>query len=236
MTGVIRKATLLAALGLVVAVSVATAGIPSPANCTFPTYIDLVGYNVSGVVDPRGAFTVTIRDIGNFPVVNQLVSVGFNALTVPAENFRIYNAFPGFISCQCAEATTDINGLASFAAIPGGGKNTGNRAAGLAFTGASAATFYAGSCGGIILGTAHVTAYDENGGATTKGVEIGDLSAWVSDYNYRCSPPTMYRSNFNHSVDGVCPSNSAVGIADLSSWVNVYNAQTSKYSFGTLCP
>ena len=215
MTGVIRKAALLAVIGLVAAVSVATAGIPSPANSTVPVYIDLVGCSISGVVDPLGSFTVTVLDIGNFPVVNQLVSVAFNT------DVKIFGAFPGFASCQVAEATTNLSGVATFAAIPGGGK-------GGAFTGASAATIYAGSVGGIVLGTAHVTTLDENGAVSTKGVDITDLGAWVTDYNARAVLPLMRRSDFNHS--------GAVEITDLGKWFTVYNSLLSKYSCGTLCP
>jgi len=215
MTGVVRKATFLAILGLAALVSVAAAGVPDPAHCTFPTYVDLSGCNGSGVVDPTIGFSVTIRDIGNFPVANQIVAVGFN------NDAKIFNAFPGFSTCQCAEATSDLSGVATFH-VPGGGR-------GGAFLGTNAATFYAWTCGSsTVLGTAHVTTFDENGGVATKGVDITDLGAWVNDYNARATPPVRYRSDFNHS--------GAVDITDLGAWVRVYNAQTSKFSCGTLCP
>lgn len=219
MTGVVRKATFLAILGLAALVSVAAAGVPDAAHCTIPTAIDIGGCNGSSVVDPTIFFTCTIRDIGNFPVANQLVAVSFDS------DVRLYNAFTGYVSCQCVEATTDINGLATFY-VPGAGKNTSG---GASYTGGAAATFYAWNCGSTtVLGTANVSTYDENGGVTTKGVDITDLSSWVADYNARITPPVKYRSDFNHS--------GALDIVDLSFWVRVYNAQTSKYSCGTLCP
>ena len=220
MTRVIRKAALLAVIGLVAAVSVATAGIPSPANSTVPTYIDLASCNGSGVVNPAMAFTVTVLDIGNFPVVNQLVSVAFNT------DVKLYNAFPGFVSCQVAEATTGIDGVAHFAAIPGAGKNTNG---GLTFTGASAATIYAGSVGGIVLGTSHVTTMDENGAVTTLGVEVLDLAAWGADYNARnnVGRPMMRRSDFNHL--------GTLDVIDLALWGAVKNG-VYKAACGTLCP
>jgi hypothetical protein len=219
MTGVVRKATFLAILGLAALVSVAAAGVPDPAHCTFPTAIDLGGCNGSAVVDPNVFFTVTVRDIGNFPVANQLVAVGFN------NDVKIFNAFPGFVSCQCVEATTDLSGVATFH-VPGSGRNS-NGVAG--FTGAAAATFYAWNCGSsTVLGTANVSVFDQNGFVSTKGVEITDLGAWVADYNARATPPVKFRSDYNHS--------GAVDIVDLSFWVRVYNSQASKFSCGTLCP
>jgi len=221
MTGVVRKATFLAVLGLAAAVSVATAGVPDPADCTIPSYVDLGGCDGAGAVDPRVFFTCTIRDIGNLPVANQLVAVSFT------NHVKIFNAFPGFVSCQCVEATTDLSGVATFR-VPGGARNT---AGGGTFTGASSATFYAWNCGSTtVLGTAHVAAFDENGGTgVTKGVDITDLGSWVADYNNRLVPPVMHRSDYNHS--------GAVDIVDLSFWVGIYNIPAlSKFSCGTLCP
>lgn len=221
MTGVVRKATFLAVLGLAAAVSVATAGVPDPAHSSIPSYVDIGGCDGAGAVDPRVFFTCTIRDIGNLPVANQLVAVSFN------NDVKIFNAFPGFASCQCVEATTDINGVATFH-VPGGARNP---AGGASFTGASAATFYAWNCGSTtVLGTAHVAAFDQNGGNNVaKGVDITDLGSWVADYNAAGVPPVKRRSDYNH--DGV------VGIVDLSFWVGIYNPPAlSRFSCGTICP
>lgn len=219
MTGVVRKATFLAVLGLAATMSVAMAGVPSPANCTLPTSIQIGGCDGLDTIDPNIYFSVTIRDIGNFPVVNQPIACGFNT------DFRIYNGeFPGFVSCQCVEAVTDINGVATFR-VAGSGLNT-NGVAG--YTGALAATFYGWNCGNaLVIGQANVAAYDENGAVTTKGVEISDLSAWIADYNVRAVPPVRNRSDFT--------GNGAVDISDLSFWIRVYNTQLSRYTCGTLC-
>lgn len=219
MTGVVRKATFLAVLGLAAVVSVAMAGVPDPAHCTIPTYVDLGGCNGSAVVDPNVYFEVTVRDLANVPVANQLVACSFNT------DVRIYNAFTGFVSCQCVEATTNLSGVARFY-VPGAGKNASG---GASFPGTSAATFYAWNCGSTtVLGTSHVAVFDENGGVTTKGVEITDLSSWVNDYVNRAIPPVKRRSDFNHS--GV------LDIVDLSTWVHIYVLNGSKFSCGTLCP
>jgi len=214
MTGLVRKATLLVVLGLVAAVCVATAGIPYVPNCTIPAYINLVGCNGVGVVDPYGAFIVTVKDIGNFPVIGSVVSVSFNT------DVKIYDGgFPEFVSCQVAQAVTNVSGVATFAGIPGAGR-------GGVYTGAAAAAI---SADGYSLGTAHVSTPDENGGGSgTLGVEIGDLGAWATDYKNAASPPVMRRSDFNNL--------GTVEIGDLGRWATIYKSEASASDCGALCP
>ena len=90
MTGVIRKATILVALGLVAATS-AMAGVPSPANCTIPSFVDLVSCSGAGALPPAAKYkaTIIIRDLGNFPVANVSVSVRF------CTDAKIYQTIPG---------------------------------------------------------------------------------------------------------------------------------------------
>ena len=219
MTGAICRAVLSAVLGLAAAVGVAGASVCDCTFCTFPMYVDLGGCNGSGVVDPNVSFTVTLRDRGDVPIANQLLACSFSS------DVRIYTTSPGFASCQCVEATTDLTGAATFH-VQGAGRNTNG---GASFTGASAVTFYAWNCGSTcFLATAHVTTYDENGGVTTKGVEITDLSAWAADYANRAVPPVKRRSDFNHG--------GTVEIVDLSYWGRVFSSGHSRYSCGTLCP
>ena len=57
MTGLVRKAILLAVCGLLLVAATALAGVPVPAKCTFPSFIKVVGY--AGLVpDSRGTFTI----------------------------------------------------------------------------------------------------------------------------------------------------------------------------------
>lgn len=218
MTGVVRKATFLAILGLAAVVSVAAAGVPDPAHCTIPTGIHVGGCDGLGAQDPNVYFEVTIRDIGNFPVVNQLVAVEFNS------DLRVAQGVPQFVSCQCFEATTDANGVARFY-VAGSGFNTNGTSTKY---GTLAATFYGWNCGNsLVLGQANVAMYDLNGSVSTVGVDITDLGAWVADYN-AAEPPFRHRSDYNLS--------GLVDIVDLSKWVQVYNSQLSKFACGTLCP
>jgi hypothetical protein len=221
MTGLVRKATLLAVLGLVVTSAVALAGVPSPANCVRPAYIDLVGCNPAPTQDPYGTFSVLVRDLANNPISGCPVVVTFN------NDVRIYTVIPGLIVAGPAPRTvtaiSDLSGYAWFS-VSGAGQNTNG--SNTTNTGANAATFSV--CGYPLSGTAHVCTFDENGVLTTKGVEITDLAAWGADYNARLVPgrPMMYRSDFNHG--------GTLEIVDLATWGKVKNAGKSNVSCGTL--
>jgi len=213
MTGLVRKAMFLAVLGLLAATA-AFAGVPSCANSTFPTFIDLGACNVSAVPDTAfcNSYTtvVTVRDIGNFPVVNQLVSV------------LLKSDVATYDTDYCLEGTTDINGVARFCFL-GAGRNSAGTAS---YTGLGAARFFFGSCATSgWCTTANVCTYDENGYVGTKGVEITDLAAWAADFGVRL---TSYRprSDFNHG--------NSVEIVDMSYWANRFNSARSKYTCGTL--
>lgn len=230
MTGLVRKATIFAVLGLVAATS-AMAGIPSPANSTLPTplFFDVYGCKTS-VADPLNAVNavtgflnkVTIRDIGNFPVVNCLVTLTF------CNDVKLYNAVPGhaelIVSCSpsAISATTDINGVAQFYLV-GSTINTNGVA-----TGAGVGCISINACG-VDFGTATATVFDENGAAPgVKGVEGGDLSAWLGDFGKKAIIGYKGRSDFNH--------NASVEGGDLSIWLKVFGLGNSSQTCGTLCP
>ena len=223
MTGVIRKAAFLAALGLVVAVSVATAGIPSPANSSVPAFVDLVSCSSVGALPPYTKYqaTITVRDIGNFPVVNSKVSLHF------CTDVRIYSTIPGgTVVCPVYThtAVTDANGQVTVE-IPGAGFNTNGTSVGT--NGLNCVSWYADT---YLLGTSSVATYDEDGATllTRQGVAGSDLISWIAD---KTGLPYVYRprSDFNHlgSVDG----------ADLILWIQ-YKTSLPAYisSCGTLCP
>lgn len=76
MTGLVRKATLFTACGVLMAAA-AMAGVPSPANSTVPGSILIVG-NSAGVADTvSGVFAVTVRDLANNPINGSAVAVDF---------------------------------------------------------------------------------------------------------------------------------------------------------------
>ena len=101
---------------------VAVAGIPTPPNCTIPAYIDLVGCNSSGVVDPRGAFTVIMRDLDSTPFSGARIDIVFDG------EVCIYDSNGGYVEPRRVHAIADVNGVATFD-ISGAGRNTGGDAA-----------------------------------------------------------------------------------------------------------
>jgi hypothetical protein len=198
MTGLVRKASLLSACGLVLA-TVAMADEPSAGFHTAPEYIDLVGSN--GVSpDPAGSFTVVIRDLNQVPIAGVDVIVNLDAChdvqACPTATLR------GF---------TDASGSITFN-IVGAGGNTGNAAG----PGVGCAIIIAD---GVTIRRPTVTAYDENGAITASGVDGSDLSAWMSDFGAVATNGFKGRSDFNH--DG------SLGGADLSYWLTRFGSGTS---------
>lgn len=228
MTGLVRKATLLVVFG-VLAASAAMAGIPSQANSTLPQYLDVYGCKL-GVVDPlAGAVQnkVIVRDIGNFPVVNENVCITF------CSDVKLFNAVPGHaeLTVTCGSPTkicgvTDINGAVTFFLI-GSTINTNGVAAG---AGAGCATIAVGDGGGAgsFTAPATVTVFDENGAVGVKGVEGGDIAAWLGDFGKKTTIGYKGRSDFSH--------NALIEGADLSALLKVFGLGNSGQSCGTLCP
>jgi hypothetical protein len=217
MTGMIRKATLLVALGLVAATT-AMAGIPSPANCTIPAFIKVVG-SATGVPDPRGTFTVTVRDIGNIAVVGSVVTLDFSACTdmVLCSGASVTCTAPARVT-----GTTNASGVATFTVV-GGGLHPGGVFAG---PGAGCVTLRAD---GYVLGTATAVVYDLNGatvGAGKNGVAITDLPLFLADWG-----STIYRgrSDFNQ--------NGSLSITDLPVWLQLWGGNGSVSGCSTTyCP
>jgi hypothetical protein len=171
MTGLVRKATLLAALGLVVATS-AMAGIPYAANCTAPSFIKVVGF-AGALPDARGTFTVNIRDNANAPIANCLVQVDFTA--VP--DMRLCNT-GGTVSCGTAVVAglTNVSGDVVFT-ITGACGNTG----GLPGAGANGVSIYA--AGGVLIRTATAIVFDQNGLLSGgNGVGASDFVPLLKDW------------------------------------------------------
>ncbi len=199
MTGLVRKATLLAVCG-VLAASAAFASVPSPSNSTVPACISLVGNN-GGVIDPAGQFTVTVRDLANVPINNSLVVVDFSACS----GLTLCNtgAFAGVtLDCgtQTARAFTGVGGTVTFR-IAGHANNSGNQP--------PYATYNDGKvfADGVQIGQPTVHAFDHN----ASGMGAADLSAWLGDFFGGNNP-----SRSDYDCTG------ALGAADLSTWLGVF--------------
>lgn len=119
MTGLVRKATLFTACGILAAAA-AMAGVPSPANSTVPGAIVLVGGS-TGVADTvTGVFAVTVRDLANNPINGSAVAVDFSGaadLRVCSDQLNLES------TVNCAAKTvrrfTDAAGQTRFTIVGG---------------------------------------------------------------------------------------------------------------------
>ncbi len=190
MTGMIRKATIFVALGLM-ASSAVMAGIPSPGNCTIPAFVKVVGTN--GVPDPLGVGTVTVLDVSLNPVVGSNVTLNFTNCT----DTELCGA------AVSVSATTDAFGVATFTAI-GGGKHPGG-----IFPGAGAGCIEI-RADSYLLGTATAVVYDLNGANLGgNGVSISDLPLFLDDWG----DSGTYRGRSDFNQDG------SIQITDLPVWL-----------------
>jgi len=187
----IRKATLLVALGLVVA-SAAMAGVPSPANCHFNPFIDVMGTN-GAVVDPFGTYTVTVHDAGDLPCPGSVVTINFALAT----DIRLCTDFVPVGQtnyCNYASAIADINGVATF--IIGGAANNSGGSAGAYF---DAVEVRADS---YLLGNITGTAYDQNGripgGEGVTGTDASMLATDLGVFGGVDNPGYKGRDDYSH--------------------------------------
>jgi len=116
MTGLVRKAMLLAVCGLLAA-SAAVAHVPDPANSTCPApAIKVVGTDGT-VGDPLGAYTVTIRDFNNVPIENSSVVIDFSNSDVQlCTDQKDPDVIVDCVS-QTVRKLTDVNGHATFRVV-----------------------------------------------------------------------------------------------------------------------
>jgi hypothetical protein len=112
---------LLVVCGILASAATAVAQIPYPGWCIVPSFIRVVGY--SGTTpDALGTFMISVRDLGNYPILNSLVSIEFGNCT----DMRLCKDFRENVDCPTTVVSklTDANGDATFT-IVGGGKNSG---------------------------------------------------------------------------------------------------------------
>jgi hypothetical protein len=221
MTGLVRKAAMLAACGVVFGAAVAFAGVPSPTFSTIPERINLVGADAGTSTADAGPLyalvTVTVRDLGANPIANSSVVLDFSG---DVSDTRVGDAlsqlYPGVVA-NCGtfgvSSLTDALGVATFV-VMGGGKNP----TGVAHA-AGAGKVYAD---GVLLGSINVGMYDLNG---QDGVTLADLSLWSADYFSAANPD---RANYDQ-VGGV-------DLLDLSVWGGTYFAGGSNVSSAAYCP
>jgi hypothetical protein len=213
MTGLVRKATLLTAAGMLVA-SAAMAAVPSAANSTTPACISLVG-SIGGAPDnAAGQFSIIVRDLANNPLNGASVVVDLSGcLDLAICNDQLDpNAL---VNCgaKTTRKFTDATGTVTFTVL--GGSNGGGNASTLLDGGKIFAN-------GVLIKNPTVSAFDLDG---TGGVGANDLSAWLGDFGTA--------QNFGRS-DYDCSGN--LGANDLSFWLGVFGSGTMTASCGASCP
>lgn len=173
MSGLLRKAVLLASAGILAASS-AMAAVPSPADSDVPCGLNLVG-STGGVADVRGEFTIVVRDLAHNPIPASAVTIDFNACT---PDIRVCSVQPhAGVSADCSGSVGEINAVTDGSGtvvlrIIGGANNGGGSPPAAGF---KCATVFAD---GVNLGTINVGAYDQNGAG---GVNPADISVYLTD-------------------------------------------------------
>ena len=212
MTGLVRKATLLTAAGLLAA-SAAMAGVPSAANSVVPACVSLVGSS-AGVPDAVGTFSVTVRDLANNPLSGASVVVdisGCSELAICQDQLDA-NATVTCIG-KTTRKFTDALGQVTFTVLGGGNGNP-------------AATLLGGGkifANGTLIGSPTVAAYNLDG---QLGVAGGDLAVFLGDF---ASGFNYGRSDFDCS--------GGIGGGDLSFWLNTFsNGGSQIFCTTTSCP
>ena len=212
MTGLVRKATLLTAAGLLAA-SAAMAGVPSPTNSTTPLCITLVG-SLAGAPDAAGQFNIVVRDLANNPLNGASVVIDLsNCLDIAICNDQLDAAATVNCGAKTTRKFTDALGSVTFTVL-GGSNGAGN-----------ASTLLGGGrifANGTLIQSPSVSAYDLDG---ANGVGAADLSAWLTDFG---SGNAYGRSDYD------C--NGTVGAGDLSFWLTEFGAGTSAASCAVSCP
>ena len=186
----------------------------SPANCTVPSAVRVVG-TANGVPDrAAGEFLIVIRDLLYNPTAGALVVLDLSGV-------------PDVVLCtdqldanevmDCASHTvrksTDALGQARFTLV---GSSTG---ANDVPSPGWPARIYAN---GILVRDVSVSAFDLDG---SNGVGVGDLSVWLTDFGSGAPHP---RSDFDGSGD--------VSAGDLSEWLTEFGGSASTESCRAACP
>jgi hypothetical protein len=209
-----RRASVLAAVMLLIPAGRAWSDVPDPSQCDIPSGIHLVG-TLLGVPDPFGTFTVVVRGASTLPIRNVRVEIDFSQC---APDIKLCATQPGLEGMDCGDkrvwGTTDGAGRVSFTIVGSSNNMTG------------AAPGHALNCvriymEGIGISHARVAAFDQNG---VGGVNPVDMSVWLPD---SFSGTFFERSDYN--FDG----NLTPG--DLSLLLQVSLSTFSFTSCGSYC-
>ncbi len=216
MTGLVRKATLITACGMLLAAA-AMAGVPNPGTSTVPGGLSLVG-NASGVPDTStGVFQVTVRDLASNPINASSVAVDFSAANADEKICTDQLNANYTINCtaKTIRAYTNAAGQVRFTL-------NGGSVGGAAISTPGSVKIFAD--GVLLTGASFVSAAFDLDGAN--GVGGNDLSVWLTDFG---TAPGSQRGDYDYA--------GGVGGNDLSIWLTVFGLGGSANSCvgGTIC-
>jgi len=191
MTGLVRRATLLTAVGLLAATA-ALAGVPSAGTSTIGTSMLLGGTN-AGAADSRCQKTILVRDAASNPVPNSVVVINFTGCGSPNEiKISSTQPFAGmFVNCaaRTVSAVTNASGIATFRVVGAAAATSA------AFVGVGEGCASV-TADGVALGTMSVGTPDLNG-ATGGGGALGVTGQDTLQYTNHLFGVGLYRSRAN---------------------------------------
>lgn len=203
---------------LAAATSVSAASIPSAPDSDIPCGLMLVG-TTEGVADPRGAFTIVVRDLAHNPISGSSVVIDFDACEI---DIRVCSVQPfAGVSAECASgpvgevsAITDGTGTVTMR-IVGSGRHSVSSAAAEGFKCATVLV------DGVNFGNINVAVVDQNG---TGGANPADLSLLIDD---------NLDGDFEGRSDYNCTN--TISPADISLWLSHYFGGGSASSCASYC-
>ena len=231
MTGLVRKATLMAACGLLVSAA-AMASVPSPCNSTLPCGIPVVGQTAS-VADPLGQFTITVKDLANAPVANSSVVIDFSACCndVHLSSTQWGAGVTVDVPTKTVRAIGNASGVVTFRIMGGADAAAISPSGGCAKVYADGVLLSDGTCQPASV---QVAVYDLNGDlGGGAGMGPADLSVWLADF---FATPSPYRARADYDFNVLCTKD--IGPADLSKWLAVFfgNGSTGNGPAFIACP
>jgi hypothetical protein len=228
MTGLVRKATLLTACGLMLA-AWASAGVPNPSKTALAstTCIATVGKDVA-TADPQTGILalvtipnnrIVVRDVNDAPVAGSSVVVDFQPCNTTDIQVCSVQGQAG-LSILCGGGFRNVtlsanpSGVAFFSIIGNSNNITGT----IAGTTTACAKVYAD---GILVTTVKVASYDQDG---TGGIGGADLFLFFQDQSILPGPSPAPSTRSDYDGDGT------VGGADLFYFFTVQGPGASSSS------
>jgi len=226
MTGLVRKATLIAACGLLTAAT-AFANVPSPGNSTVPRIVPVVGTQ-NGVVHPGKSITVTVNDFLGNPIGGSAVLVDFGGM-VDVRLCTAVVAGTGTVNCGASTvlASTNASGQVTLTILgqalnAGGPSKVGHNV--------GAGTIYAD---GVPLGNFHSPTILQDENNTIDGNDVVRVLKDKDTYALGGAPE--FRGRSDHFPDTTMPFTDELTGQDVSAHLALKDASALGNGSGSGC-